>query len=42
MNKSQELDEMIMKAKMKAEETMAQHDVAWNAQEAQQVEESDG
>ena len=42
MNKSQELDVMIMRAKMKAEETMAQHDTAWNAKEAKEAEEDDG
>lgn len=41
MNKAQELDVMIMRAKMKAEEIMAQHNIAWNAKEAQETKEGE-
>ncbi len=41
MNKSQELAVMQMKAKIKIEELLKQHDAAWNGEEPIE-EESDG
>ncbi len=37
MNKSQQLAVMILRAKIKTEETLKQHDVAWNGQEPREV-----
>lgn len=42
MNKSQELDIMILRAKMKIQEEMKQHEVAWRGEEVVDEEESDG
>lgn len=39
MNKSQELDVMLMRAKIYVEEIEAQHNIAWNAQEAMEIKE---
>ena len=39
MNKRQKLEVMLMRAKIKAKETMKRHDVAWNAQEMQEIKE---
>ena len=35
MNKQQKLDVMVWRAKMKADETLAQHREAWHGQEPQ-------
>ncbi len=37
MNKSQQLAVMILRAKIKTEETLKQHDIAWNGQEPREV-----
>jgi len=42
MNKRQKLEVMIMRAKIHVEEIMAKHDVAWNAQEAEEEEDATG
>jgi len=39
MNKRRKLEVMMMRAKIKAKETMKQHSVAWDAQEAQEIKE---
>jgi len=41
MNKRQKLEVMIMRAKIHVEEIMAKHDVAWNTQEVQEIEEEE-
>ena len=41
MNKRQKLDVMIMRAKIKATETMKKHNVAWNAKETQEIKEGE-
>ena len=41
MNKAQDLDVMIMRAKIRCEEIMAQHNVAWNAKEAKEMKEGE-
>ena len=38
MNKSQELAVMILRAKIKTEETMKQHQQSWSGQEPEVVE----
>jgi len=37
MNKSQKLDIMILRAKMKAKEALARHESAWRGQEIKPV-----
>lgn len=41
MNKRQKLDVKVMRAKMKAEKTLAKHNSAWNAQEVKEVSDGD-
>jgi len=38
MNKRQEMDVMIMRAKMNIEEVLKQHDAAWNGQDPEIIE----
>lgn len=41
MNKSQELQVMLLRAKIKIEEEMKKHDVAWNGKEPEIIEGED-
>ena len=41
MNKSQELAVMQLRAKIKVQELLEQHDQAWNGQEVEVVEEEE-